>query len=101
MYYLLMSSKYSNELISILKMLKNIEEDLNLIHYTETEKKIYYTIAWKNADNGSCCISDVIDESGFSRSTVYKTIKKFEEDQIVKMYQSSLDKREFNLILAQ
>ena len=96
-----MSSKYSNDLISILKMLKNIEEDLNLIHYTETEKKIYYTIAWKNADNGSCCISDVIDESGFSRSTVYKTIKKFEEDQIVKMYQSSLDKREFNLILAQ
>jgi len=100
MYYLLMSSKYSNDLISILKMLKNIEEDLNLIHYSETEKKIYYTIAWKNANNGSCCISDVIDESGFSRSTVYKTIKKFEEDRIVKMYQSSLDKREFNLVLA-
>tara|TARA_B100000963_G_scaffold84323_1_gene71966 strand:+ start:2916 stop:3221 length:306 start_codon:yes stop_codon:yes gene_type:complete len=100
MYYLLMSSKYSNDLISILKMLKNIEEDLNLIHYSETEKKIYYTIAWKNANNGSCCISDVIDESGFSRSTVYKTIKKFEEDQIVKIYQSSLDKREFNLVLA-
>ena len=38
-----MSSKYSDELISILKMLKNIEEDLNLIHYSETEKKIYYT----------------------------------------------------------
>ena len=34
-----MSSKYSNDLISILKMLKNIEEDLNLIHYSETEKK--------------------------------------------------------------
>ena len=100
MYYLLMSTKYSNDLISILKMLKNIEEDLNLIHYSETEKKIYYTIAWKNANNGSCCISDVIDESGFSRSTVYKTIKKFEEDKIVKMYQSSLDKREFNLVLA-
>ena len=100
MYHLLMSSKYSDELISILKMLKNIEEDLNLIHYSETEKKIYYTIAWKNANNGSCCISDVIDESGFSRSTVYKTIKKFEEDKIVKMYQSSFDKREFNLVLA-
>ena len=69
-----MSSKYSHELISILKMLKNIEEDLNLIKYSETEKKIYYTIAWKNANDGSCCISDVIDESGFSRSTVYKTI---------------------------
>ena len=42
-----MSSKYSHELISILKMLKNIEEDLNLIKYSETEKKIYYTIAGK------------------------------------------------------
>ena len=95
-----MSSKYSDELISILKMLKNIEEDLNLIHYSETEKKIYYTIAWKNANNGSCCISDVIDESGFSRSTVYKTIKKFESADLVLVKQSEGDKREFNLILA-
>ena len=95
-----MSTKYSVELVSILKMLKNIEEDLNLIQYSETEKKIYYAIAFKNANDGSCCISDVIDESGFSRSTVYKTIKKFEKDQIVKMYQSSSDKREFNLVLA-
>ena len=100
LYYRLMSSKYSDELVSILRMLKNIEEDLNLVHYSETEKKIYYTIAWKNANDGSCCISDVIDESGFSRSTVYKTIKKFEEHQIVRMYQSSSDKREFNLVLA-
>jgi len=100
MYYLLMPTKYTDDLISILKMLKNIEEDLNLIHYSETEKKIYYTIAWKNANHGSCCISDVINDSGFSRSTVYKTIKKFEEDQILKMYQSSSDKREFNLVLA-
>ena len=95
-----MSSKYTDELVSILKMLKNIEEDLNLIQYSGTEKKIYYTIACKNASDGSCCISDVIEESGFSRSTVYKTIKKFEEDQIIKMYQSSSDKREFNLVLA-
>lgn len=95
-----MSSKYTDELVSILKMLKNIEEDLNLIQYSETEKKIYYTIACKNVNDGSCCISDVIEESGFSRSTVYKTIKKFEEDQIIKMYQSLSDKREFNLVLA-
>lgn len=100
LYYRLMSSKYTDELVSILKMLQNIEEDLNLIQYSETEKKIYYTIACKNANDGSCCISDVIEESGFSRSTVYKTIKKFEEDQIIKMFQSSHDKREFNLVLA-
>ena len=52
--------KYTDELVSILKMLKNIEEDLNLIQYSETEKKIYYTIACKNANDGSCCISDVL-----------------------------------------
>ena len=39
MYYLSMSSKYSKDLASILQMLKNIEEDLNLINYSETEKK--------------------------------------------------------------
>ena len=94
-----MTSKYSKDLANILKMLRNIEEDLNLINYTETEKKIYYTIACKNSDNHTCRISDVINESGFSRSTVYKTIKKFEYADLIKTYQSSTDKREFNLVL--
>ena len=100
MYYLSMSSKYSKDLASILQMLRNIEEDLNLINYSETEKKIYYTIACKNSDNYTCRISDVINESGFSRSTVYKTIKKFESENMVILKQSTNDKREFNLILA-
>ena len=94
-----MTSKYSKDLANILQMLRNIEEDLNLINYTETEKKIYYTIACKNSDNHTCRISDVINESGFSRSTVYKTIKKFEYADLIKTYQSSIDKREFNLVL--
>jgi len=38
--------------------------------------------------------------SGFSRSTVYKTIKKFESADLVLVKQSEGDKREFNLILA-
>ncbi len=100
MYYLLMTSKYTKDLTTILEMLWNIEKDLNLIPYNETEKKVYYIIAWHINTYGECNISDVIKNSGFSRSTVYKTIKKFEEDQIVKMYQSTLDKREFNLVLA-
>ena len=100
MYDFMMPSKYSNNLTSILEMLWNIEKDLNLVSYNETEKKIYYIIAWKLSNCGTCNISDVIDSSGFSRSTVYKTIKRFEEDQIVKIYQSSSDKREFNLVLA-
>ena len=100
MYDFMMPSNYSKNLTSILEMLWNIEKDLNLVSYNETEKKIYYIIAWKLSNCGTCNISDVIDSSGFSRSTVYKTIKKFEEHQIVRMYQSSSDKREFNLVLA-
>ena len=96
MYHQTMSS-YINDLTDILKMLLNIEKDLNLVGYTDTEKKVYYTIALKISKTGSCNISNVIENSGLSRSTVYKTIKKFESDNIVKIHQSISDKREFNL----
>ena len=95
-----MSSDYSKNLTSILEMLWNIEKDLNLVSYNETEKKIYYIIAWKLSNFGKCNISDVINSSGFSRSTIYKTIKKFEYANLVLVKQSKGDKREFNLILA-
>ena len=100
MYDFLVPSDYSKNLISILEMLWNIEKDLNLVSYNETEKKVYYMIAWKISDCGKCNMTDVINLSGFSRSTVYKTIKKFESDNLVLVKQSEGDKREFNLILA-
>ena len=99
MYYQNMSSKYTKDLINILEMLWSIEKDLNLVRYNETEKKIYYTIAWKTSSMGSCNISDVINSSGFSRSTVYKTIKKFESENLLSLQQSDEDKREFILQL--
>ena len=99
MYYQNMSS-YKNDLTNILEMLWNIEKDLNLINYNETEKKVYYIIAWKISKTGNCNISNVIKLSKFSRSTVYKTIKKFENDNLIQLKQSDIDKREFNLILA-
>ena len=95
-----MTNKYTKNLTDILEMLWNIERDLNLIKYNETEKKIYYIIAWKISNCGSCNISDVIKESGFSRSTIYKTIKKFEESNLIVVKQSLNDKREFHLILS-
>ena len=49
---------------------------------------------------GTCNITDVIETSGYSRSTVYKTIKKFESDDLIKLKQSNVDKREFNLSLS-
>tara|TARA_B100000475_G_C14871858_1_gene262219 strand:+ start:110 stop:400 length:291 start_codon:yes stop_codon:yes gene_type:complete len=93
-------SSYKNDLTNILEMLWNIEKDLNLINYNETEKKVYYTIAWQISKTGNCNISNVIKLSNFSRSTVYKTIKKFENDNLIQLKQSDIDKREFNLILA-
>ena len=95
-----MTTNYRKDLVSILEMLSNIERDLNLANYNETEKKIYYTIATLISNNGCCNITDVILESKFSRSTVYKTIKKFEQSNLIIVEQSSNDKREFNLILA-
>ena len=95
-----MTSNYRNDLVNILEMLYNIERDLNLANYNETEKKIYYTIAMSISNNGSCNITDVILESRFSRSTVYKTIKKFDQANLIIVEQSSNDKREFNLVLA-
>ena len=94
-----MPSKYSKNLTSILEMLWNIEKDLNLVSYNETEKKVYYIIAWKLSNCGACNISDVIDSSGFSRSTVYKTIKKFESENLLSLQQSDEDRREYILQL--
>ena len=93
-------SNFKNDLVNILEMLRNIEIDLNLVGYSETEKKVYYTIAVRLSKVGTCNITDVIETSGYSRSTVYKTIKKFESDDLIKLKQSHVDKREFNLSLS-
>ena len=93
-------SNFKDDLVNILEMLQNIEIDLNLVGYSETEKKVYYTIALILSKSGSCNITNVIETSGYSRSTVYKTIKKFELDNLIKLKQSNDDKREFNLSLS-
>jgi len=94
-----MSKKYLQQLASILEMLDNLDKDLNLVKYNETEKKIYYTIASKIHSSGKCNITDVIESSGFSRSTVYKAIRKFEDDRMVQLIKSNADRREIYLNL--
>ena len=95
----LMNSKYIQQLSNILQMLENIDHDLNLVGYNETEKKIFYTIANNIHTNKKCNITNVIESSGFSRSTVYKAIKKFEDHGLVSLMQSNDDKREVYLDL--
>ena len=94
-----MASKYIQQLSNILKMLENIDHDLNLVGYNETEKKIFYTIANNIHTNKKCNITNVIESSGFSRSTVYKAIKQFEKQGLVTLIQSKDDKREVYLDL--
>ena len=95
-----MSKNYMQQISSIFQMLESLDRDLNLLSFNETEKKIYYTIANQIHKNGRCNISDVINASGYSRSTVYKAIKAFENKEIVSLIQSESDKREFYISLA-
>ena len=81
-------------------MLRSIEDEINLAGYSLTEKKVFFTINDLNMQNTACNISNVIESSGLSRSTVYKAIKKLESNDMLQLSQSSYDKREFFLNLS-
>jgi len=91
---------FKKELYSVLEMLRSIEDEINLAGYSLTEKKVFFTINDLNMQNTACNISDVIESSGLSRSTVYKAIKKLESNDMLQLSQSSYDKREFFLDLS-
>ena len=93
-------SKFTNQLNKVLVMLQSIEDEINLAGYTLTEKKVFFTISQISENTQSCNITDVIKESGLSRSTVYKAIKKLEYNKMLDVTQSSYDKREFFLNLS-
>ena len=91
---------FKQELNNVLEMLTSIEDEINLAGYSLTEKKVFFTINDLNMQNTACNISDVIESSGLSRSTVYKAIKKLERNDMLQLSQSSFDKREFFLDLS-
>ena len=93
-------SKFTNQLNKVLVMLQSIEDEINLAGYTLTEKQVFFTISQISENTESCNITDVIKESGLSRSTVYKAIKKLESNKMLDVIQSSFDKREFFLNLS-
>ena len=86
-----------SKLIQLLKTLENIENEINLATFNETEKKVFYTIVTLSNNEKKCNISDVIDHSGLSRSSVYKALKKLDSMSLIKISRSSDDKREFIL----
>lgn len=84
------------KLIQLLKALENIESEINLATFNETEKKVFYTVVTLSSDN-ICNISDVIHHSGLSRSSVYKSLKKLDSYSLITITQSQDDKREYIL----
>ena len=92
-----MSKSYIEQLANLLQMLQNLDRDLNLVGFNETEKKVFYTVVTLSNNKKKCNISDVIDYSGLSRSSVYKALKKLDATSLIQISQSSDDKREFIL----
>ena len=86
-----------SKLVQLLKALENIEKEINLATFNETEKKVFYTVVTLSNNDKKCNISDVIDHSGLSRSSVYKALRKLDSRSLIQISQSSDDKREFIL----
>tara|TARA_B100001059_G_C17778941_1_gene552959 strand:+ start:38 stop:334 length:297 start_codon:yes stop_codon:yes gene_type:complete len=83
-----------------LNMLYGLEKDLNIGHFTPNELKVFYTIISRSASNeeGSN-ITEIVENSGMSRSTVYKTLKKLSTQGIINLIQSEDDGRESLVVL--
>ena len=87
---------FYNDITDALKMLSGLESDLNIMDFNPNEKKVFYTIISNEATKGEPSnITEVVNQSGMSRSTVYKTLKKLSIAGIIDLSQSDEDKREF------
>jgi len=94
-----MKEFYKN-ITDALAMLNGLENDLNIRHFTPNELKVFYTIIIRSACNeDGSNISEIVDNSGMSRSTVYKTLKKLSSEGIINLNQSEDDGRESLVVL--
>ena len=85
---------FKEDLMEALSLISNIERDIKINTLNANEKLIFYSILLKEKQSNECIISDVINESKLSRSTVFKTLKKLEEGNLISSKQSLSDKRE-------
>ena len=79
------------QLKTFVEMLRNIEDEFKLHSLTPNEQAVFFTIM---KSDEVCNISNIVDESGLSRSTVYKILRKLEGNNLVEAFQSKSDKRE-------
>ena len=79
------------QLKTFVEMLRNIEDEFKLHSLTPNEQAVFFTIM---KSDEVCNISKIVDESGLSRSTVYKILRKLEDNNLIHALQSESDKRE-------
>ncbi len=82
---------FKKQLKTFVEMLRNIEDEFKLHSLTPNEQAVFFTVM---KSDEVCNISKIVDESGLSRSTVYKILRKLEGNNLVEAFQSKSDKRE-------
>ena len=83
-----------------LSMLDGLEKDLNIRHFSPNELKVFYTIIIQShKTNKGSNITEIVENSGMSRSTVYKTLKKLASEDIISLSPSDRDGRESLVLL--
>ena len=82
---------FKEQLRTFVLMLRNIEDEFKLHSLSPNEQAVFYTILKLNDE---CNISKIVEESGLSRSTVYKILRKLENNNLIEAFQSKSDKRE-------
>ena len=85
---------FKEDLMEAVALVSNIEHQLKINTLNGNEKIILYSILLKEKENKECIISDVINISKLSRSTVFKILKKLEDLQLILTNPSTSDKRE-------
>lgn len=85
---------FKEDLMEAVALVSNIEHQLKINTLNGNEKTVFYSILLKEKENTECIISDVINISKLSRSTVFKTLKKLQDLQLISTNQSTSDKRE-------
>jgi DNA-binding MarR family transcriptional regulator len=85
---------FKEDLMEAVALVSNIEHQLKINTLNGNEKTVFYSILLKEKENTECIISDVINISKLSRSTVFKTLKKLVDLQLILSKQSTSDKRE-------
>ena len=85
---------FKEDLMQAIALVSNIEHQLKINTLNGNEKTVFYSILLKEKEDTECIISDVINISKLSRSTVFKTLKKLQDLQLISTNQSTSDKRE-------